>query len=446
MASRDRPRRISVIVWPPTLPARAPTTMAGGQSTQQIALAMMPRPHPDADRQWNSLTWPPLRSIRAASTSCEDEDSADNSKASQSARASANIRYTATVTLILVNFTSLPVGRCRLATPATRAEELSPWTVGRSRVRGIGHFGRLPGSEGPFRIVLATACGFLVLFGDANRLPREMPAGRPASGAPLDGCGWSIARAEICSPKGTTRRRRSGENSSAHPGEPRGRIEAIDGPAGCGKTTFTAQECALDVRPTAWVNLRDLDNDPVRLLTRLACARWVRSKFSIHDSLRVSRRRAQCKERQSCYWDCSARSLTGAPPVQLVLDDVHALHESASIEVLRSLVGECGRPRLVLVSRIEPDVSLARLRVVHDLTEVHFADLALHEHETAEVLDRAGAHWQESAVEELHSRTEGWVTGVALAAMASSEAGQRPPRSSSRASRTKWRTISSTRC
>ena len=48
MASRDRPRRISVIVWPPTLPARAPTTMAGGQSTQQIALAMMPRPHPDA--------------------------------------------------------------------------------------------------------------------------------------------------------------------------------------------------------------------------------------------------------------------------------------------------------------------------------------------------------------------------------------------------------------
>ena len=71
--------------------------------------------------------------------------------------ARANIRYAATVTLIVVNFTSLPVGRSRLATPATRAEELSPWTVGRSRVRGIGHFGRLPGSEGPFRMILQTA-------------------------------------------------------------------------------------------------------------------------------------------------------------------------------------------------------------------------------------------------------------------------------------------------
>ena len=158
MASRDRPRRISVIVWRPTLPARAPTTMAGGQSTQQIALAMMPRPHPDADRQWNSLTWPPLRSIRAASTSCEDEDSADSSKASQSARASANIRYAATVTLIVVNFSLLFRSEDRDSQPlATRAEESSPWTVGRSRVRGIGHFGRLPGSEGPFRMILQTA-------------------------------------------------------------------------------------------------------------------------------------------------------------------------------------------------------------------------------------------------------------------------------------------------
>ena len=252
---------------------------------------------------------------------------------------------------------------------------------------------------------------------------RETRAAWPASGAPFGGWAGRLHERNFAPPKarhGDVVRERILARTA---GERARRIVAIDGPAGCGKTTFAAQECALDVRPTAWLNLRDLDNDPVRLLDAPECARWVRSKFSIHDSLRVSRRRAQCKERQSCYWDCSAR-LTGAPPVQLVLDDVHALHESASIEVLRSLVGEWpARSRLVLVSRIEPDVSLARLRVVHDLSEVHFADLALHEHETAEVLDRAGAHWQESAVEELHSRTEGWVTGVALAAMASSEAG-----------------------
>ena len=196
--------------------------------------------------------------------------------------------------------------------------------------------------------------------------------------------------------------------------------------AGCGKTTFAAQDCALDVRPTARVNLRDLDNDPFRLLDRASSARWVRSKFAIHDSVRVSRRRAQCKERQSCYWDCYRQALTGAPPVQTRLGRCPrsariSFDRGSAISRRRVADAVAPRPRF---PRVEPDVALARLRVVHDLTEVHFADLALHEHETAEVLDRAGAHWQESAVEELHSRTEGWVTGVALATMASSEAGR----------------------
>ena len=209
-------------------------------------------------------------------------------------------------------------------------------------------------------------------------------------------------------------------------GERARRIVAIDGPAGCGKTTFAAQECALDVRPTAWVNLRDLDNDPFRLLTRLV--RALGEVEVLDPRLPSSVSQTSTVQGLSELLLGLLGAFTGAPPVQLVLDDVHALHESASIEVLRSLVGEWpARSRLVLVSRIEPDVSLARLRVVHDLSEVHFADLALHEHETAEVLDRAGAHWQESAVEELHSRTEGWVTGVALAAMASSEAGTSTP-------------------
>ena len=72
----------------------------------------------------------------------------------------------------------------------------------------------------------------------------------------------------------------------------------------------------------------------------------------------------------------------------------------------------------MLVSRIEPDVSVGRLRASHDLSEVHFAELALEEHETAEVLHRAGVRWPHGAVEELHARTEGWAAGIALAAMA----------------------------
>ena len=171
---------------------------------------------------------------------------------------------------------------------ATRAEELSPWTVGRSRVRGIGHFGRLPGSEGPFRMILQTAGEVAARqvrstiaswrrpvdfsYCSATRIAsaREMPAAPAGVGSSLsvDAAGRLHER-NFAPPKarpGDVVRERILARTA---GERARRIVAIDGPAGCGKTTFAAQECALDVRPTAWVNLRDLDNDPFRLLTRL---------------------------------------------------------------------------------------------------------------------------------------------------------------------------------
>ena len=201
------------------------------------------------------------------------------------------------------------------------------------------------------------------------------------------------------------------------------RIVLIDGPAGYGKTTLAAQVCARDDRPAAWITLRDSDNDPVRFLTRLMCA--LAEAGGIDPRLRPPGLAATSAQAAAELLPRLLDALPGGQPVQLVLDDVRALHEASAIEVLRSLAGEWpARSRLVLVSRIEPDVSVARLRASHDLTEVHFTELALDKHETAEVLNRAGISWPQSAVEELHSRTEGWAAGVVLAVMARPEPGE----------------------
>jgi LuxR family transcriptional regulator, maltose regulon positive regulatory protein len=194
------------------------------------------------------------------------------------------------------------------------------------------------------------------------------------------------------------------------------RIVLIDGPAGYGKTTFAAQACAQDGRPAAWITLRDSDNDPVRFLTRLV--RALAEAGGIDPRLRPPETAATSAAGAAELLARLLDALPGGQPVQLVLDDVHAVHQAPALGVLRSVAWEWpARSRLVLVSRIEPDVSVGRLRASHELSEVHFAELALDKHETAEVLSRASVSWPQGAVEELHSRTEGWAAGIALAAM-----------------------------
>jgi LuxR family maltose regulon positive regulatory protein len=201
------------------------------------------------------------------------------------------------------------------------------------------------------------------------------------------------------------------------------RVVLVDGPAGYGKTTLAAQVCARDGRPAAWVTLRDSDNDPVRFLTRLV--RAVAEAGGIDPRLRPPGPVAASALGAAELLPRLLDALAGGRAVQLVLDDVHVVHEASAVGVLRSLAGEWpARSRLVLVSRIEPAVFVGRLRASHDLSEVHFAELALDRHETAEVLSRAGVSWPQAAVEELHSRTEGWAAGIVLAAMARPEPGE----------------------
>ena len=197
------------------------------------------------------------------------------------------------------------------------------------------------------------------------------------------------------------------------------RLVLIEAPAGYGKSTFAAQMCSDDARPAAWINVRDSDNDPGRFLARLGSAlvevEGVDASLGPFDSvaaipLAPDRLLARLLD-----------ALAGGQPVQLVLDDVHILRDMTAIRVVRSLTEHWPtRSRLVLVSRAEPDASIARLRAAHDLSEVRLAELALDRHETAEMLRRAGIHWPETAIEELQTRTEGWAAGVALAAMAHS--------------------------
>ena len=111
-------------------------------------------------------------------------------------------------------------------------------------------------------------------------------------------------------------------------------------------------------------------------------------------------------------------------PVVLVLDDVHALHNSecrAALSVLADHVP--GGSRLALAGRDEPPLRIARLRAEGRILEIGPGDLSLTCDEASSLLRDAEVALGEDDVAELHRRTEGWPVGLYLAALYLREGG-----------------------
>lgn len=103
----------------------------------------------------------------------------------------------------------------------------------------------------------------------------------------------------------------------------------------------------------------------------------------------------------------------------LVLDDFHVIHEASILDVVERLVTDPPAPlHLVLVSREEPALPLARLRAYNRLTEIHGDDLRFERGEVEQFLNDALALGLPQAdVAALAARTEGWVAGLQLAGL-----------------------------
>jgi LuxR family maltose regulon positive regulatory protein len=107
------------------------------------------------------------------------------------------------------------------------------------------------------------------------------------------------------------------------------------------------------------------------------------------------------------------------PPLVVILDDYHLLtspdvHES--VEFLLSYLPTT--VQLVVASRADPPLPLARLRARGELAEVRADDLRFSVAESTAILEAAGrVRLPAAAVEDLCRRTEGWAAGLRLVAL-----------------------------
>ncbi|MBL8055289.1 MAG: hypothetical protein JNK29_01260, partial [Anaerolineales bacterium] len=106
-------------------------------------------------------------------------------------------------------------------------------------------------------------------------------------------------------------------------------------------------------------------------------------------------------------------------PLILVLDDYHVIEAPAIHRALTYLLEHLPPQRhVVITSREDPPLPLARYRARGQLTELRAADLRFTAAEAAEFLGQVmGLHFTEADLAALETRTEGWIAGLQLAAL-----------------------------
>ena len=198
------------------------------------------------------------------------------------------------------------------------------------------------------------------------------------------------------------------------------RLILVCAPAGFGKTTLLADWAPSGNRPVAWLSLDSADNDPVRLW-RYVVAALDRARPGIGERVGPLLGPPAPPSFEGLVTALVNELATqrGDGEVLLVLDDYHLI-DAQQVHGSLGFLLEHLPPglHLVLASRADPPLPLARLRAGGQLAELRAADLRFTAEEAAALLrESAGADLPATAVAALAARTEGWVAGLQLAAL-----------------------------
>jgi LuxR family transcriptional regulator, maltose regulon positive regulatory protein len=200
-------------------------------------------------------------------------------------------------------------------------------------------------------------------------------------------------------------------------------VVAMSAPAGYGKTVLAAEWARRDRRPFVWLSVDRNDNDPTVLLTYLAVG-LDRVEPLDPSVLGVLASRGASVD-QTVLPRLGAALASKALPVVVVLDDVHLLHDRQGLDAVAVLVDHLpAESQLVLISRGEPPLPLARWRAEGRLAELGPGELAMSPVEAGSLLSAVRVELPGGEVEELTRRTEGWPVALYLAALAHKAGGQ----------------------
>jgi LuxR family maltose regulon positive regulatory protein len=200
-----------------------------------------------------------------------------------------------------------------------------------------------------------------------------------------------------------------------------GPLTLVSAPAGFGKTTLLAQWLAESGMPVAWLSLEPGDNEPVRFLSYLIAALQTLDPHlgAVALTLLQMPQPAAAETVLTLLTNDVGSHGRDGGDFALVLDDYHVIDAKPIAQALTFLLDHLPpHMHLVIATREDPPLPLARLRVGGHLTELRAVDLRFTPSETAEFLNQGmGLNLSAEDVTALEARTEGWIAGLQLAAI-----------------------------
>jgi LuxR family maltose regulon positive regulatory protein len=199
------------------------------------------------------------------------------------------------------------------------------------------------------------------------------------------------------------------------------KLTLVSAPAGYGKTTLLTSW--LDSLPEStrhiWLSLEKSDNEPARFLSYWATA-WHRiSNFDLENILELLNA-PQLPPFQNILDEVINALAHLDEPAILVLDDYHLITDSLIHEMLEYFLEHLPhQAHLVIITRSDPPLPLARLRARRQMVELRASDLRFTEEEAGHFFNQT-MHLvlEEQDLHSLEMRTEGWAVGLQLAALA----------------------------
>lgn len=196
------------------------------------------------------------------------------------------------------------------------------------------------------------------------------------------------------------------------------KLTLVSAPAGFGKTTLLSEWIPDSPRCVTWLSLDEGDNDPTRFWTyMLASLRQIDPGLGQGALALLQSPQAPPI---TAILTALINDIAAFPDkFATVLDDYHVVDSQPIDTALTFLIDHLPENfHLVITTRVDPALPLARLRARDQLAEFRANDLRFTADESAAFLTQAmGLSLSAQEVYALETRTEGWIAGLQLAAL-----------------------------
>lgn len=195
-------------------------------------------------------------------------------------------------------------------------------------------------------------------------------------------------------------------------------LTLVSAPAGFGKTSAALAAVQGANAAVAWLSLDEQDDDPTLFWRYLVTS--LREATGIGQELASALASPQPPPLPAVLGDLINALDDVSGEVLMCVDDYHLIHDASIHEGVRYLLEHAPTNlHLLLLTRADPPLPLHRLRARGQLLELRADDLRFTPHEATALLEQTVAHpLAKETVAGLLESTEGWVTGLQLAALA----------------------------